>query len=71
MLLTSMPLAKQSEMFSVAELRIIRHVVGAAMEHLRVEATTVDAESDRAVELSNDLMIYRNILEKIAERGDV
>jgi len=31
----------------------------------------LDPESDEAVEATNDLMIYQNIIEKVNERGDV
>ena len=68
---TSPPPDKRSDMFSVAELRIIRHVVEASAASLKAEVVSLDPESDRAVELANDLMVYRNILEKIDEREDV
>ena len=58
-------------MFSVIELRLIRYSVKKTMENLKDRMKILDPESDDAVEIKNDLMIYRNILEKINEREDV
>jgi hypothetical protein len=58
-------------MFSVIELRLIRYSVNKTMENLKQRLKILDPESDEAVEAKNDLMLYRNILEKIKEREDV
>jgi hypothetical protein len=41
------------------------------MKKLQERRNILDPESDDAVEATNDLMIYQNILEKIKEREDV
>jgi hypothetical protein len=69
--LTSIDSNKRSEMFSVFELRLIRHCVGAEIQRRQEELRTVDPESDRSVELANDLVVLRNIRDKISEREDV
>lgn len=58
-------------MFSVMELRLIRHSVYNTMENLQKRLKILDPESDAAVEATNDLMIFQNIIEKIDEREDV
>ncbi len=58
-------------MFSIMELRLIRHAVHEAMKKLQDQRATLDPESDEAYEAPNDLMIYQNIVEKIDEREDV
>jgi len=58
-------------MFSVIELRLIRNSISNTMKKLQERRNILDPESDDAVEATNDLMIYQNILEKIKEREDV
>lgn len=58
-------------MFSVMELRLIRCSVYNTMENLQKRLKILDPESDVAVEATNDLVIYQNIIEKIDEREDV
>lgn len=58
-------------MFSVMELRLIRHSVLKTMESLKKRAQVLDPESDEVVEAVNDLKIYQTILGKINERKDV
>jgi len=58
-------------MFSVIELRLIRVSVKRNMEELLKKKAILDPESDDAVEITNDLMIYQNIIEKINDREDV
>jgi len=58
-------------MFSVMELRLIRVSVKRNMEELLKKKAILDPESDDAVEITNDLMIYQNIIEKINDREDV
>lgn len=58
-------------MFSVMELRLIRHSVSKTMEGLKKRAQIVDPESDDMVEAVNDLKLYQIILDKINERKDV
>lgn len=58
-------------MFSVMELRLIRHSVQASIEALLQRRATADPESDEAIEITNDLMIYQNILDKISDRPEV
>jgi len=58
-------------MFSVMELRIISSSIQDKMLKLQEKLKILDVESDEAVEATNDLMIYQNILEKISNREDV
>jgi len=58
-------------MFSVIELRLIRHSILNTMENMKERLKVLDSESDDAVEITNDLMIHQNILDKIADREDV
>ncbi len=58
-------------MFSVIELRMIRYSVIQTMNDLKNKLGVIDVESDDAVEISNDLMVYQNIVEKISDREDV
>lgn len=58
-------------MFSVMELRLIRHSEHKTMEGLKKRTQILDPESDEVVEAVNDLEIYQTILDKIDERKDV
>ncbi|WDE10389.1 hypothetical protein [Thalassomonas haliotis] len=58
-------------MFSVMELRLIRTAVKKNMEELIKRKGILDPESDDAIEITNDLMIYQNIVEKINDREEV
>ena len=58
-------------MFSVMELRLIRHAVSKTMENLKSRLKMLDRESDEAVEAANDLVLYKTILEKLKAREDV
>lgn len=58
-------------MFSVMELRLIRSSVQKTMESLKKRLAILDPESDDSVEITNDLMMYKNIIEKISDREDV
>lgn len=58
-------------MFSVMELRLIRHAVHKTMENLKKRVQVLDPESDEVVEAVNDLKSYQIILDKIKEREDV
>ena len=58
-------------MFSILELRLIRHSVHKNMENLKKRVQVLDPESDEVVEVVNDLKIYQIILDKISERKDV
>jgi hypothetical protein len=58
-------------MFSNTELRLIRYAVSQTMDQLKDKRGTVDPESDDAVEIINDLMLYRIIIEKINENKEV
>ena len=62
---------RQTKMFSVMELRLIRHSVYKTMENLQKRLKILATESDDAIEATNDLMVYQNIIEKINEREDV
>ena len=62
---------RQTKMFSVMELRLIRHSVYKTMENLQKRLKILDTESDDAIEATNDLMVYQNIIEKINEGEDV
>ena len=61
----------QSAVFSVIELRIIRHCVKQAMDSMKESVSHLDGESEDAVEIANDLPIYEIILTKINDRRDV
>lgn len=58
-------------MFSVMELRLIRASVKKTMEDLIKRKSILDPESDDSIEITNDLMMYQNIVEKISDRKDV
>lgn len=58
-------------MFCVMELRLIRSSVKKTMDDLIKRKNILDPESDDAVEIINDLMIFQNIVEKINDREDV
>lgn len=58
-------------MFSVMELRLIKTSVKATIDELIKRKTILDPESDDAVEIVNDLMLYQNIIDKINDREDV
>lgn len=58
-------------MFSVMELRVIRSSVYRSIEEMKNKLSHLDPESDESVEITNDLVIYQNIIEKIGEREDV
>lgn len=58
-------------MFSVMELRLIRTSVKKNMADLLKRKAILNPESDDAVEIANDLMMYQNVLEKINDREDV
>jgi hypothetical protein len=58
-------------MFSAMELRLIRASVKKSIEDLLKRKAILDPESDDAVEITNDLMVYQNIIEKINDREDV
>jgi len=58
-------------MFSTMELRLIRYSVKQTMDNLKKRKSILDPESDDSVEITNDLMMYQNILEKINEVPEV
>ncbi len=58
-------------MFSVIELRLIRSSVKKTMDDLLKRKDILDPESDDVVEITNDLMVYQNIIDKINDREDV
>jgi hypothetical protein len=66
-----MGLGSRAAMFSVMELRLIRHAVSRTMDNLQARLKILSQESDDAVEITNDLMLYQIILDKINERKDV
>jgi len=53
------------------ELRIIRSTVSSAMDDMKNKLSQLDPESNDCVEITNDLVIYQNIIEKINDREDV
>ena len=57
--------------FSVMELRIIRNCVLLNMQKKQERLKILYSESDDAVEITNDLMLHQNILDKINDREDV
>tara|TARA_R110000868_G_scaffold351589_3_gene612857 strand:- start:228 stop:407 length:180 start_codon:yes stop_codon:yes gene_type:complete len=54
-------------MFNQMELRIIKYSVSNTMRIKQKQLSILDPESDDAVEISNDLMLYQSIIEKINE----
>lgn len=58
-------------LFSAMELRLIRTAVKKTMADLLKRKAILDPESDDAVEIANDLMMYQNVLKKINDRKDV
>ncbi|WP_284383009.1 hypothetical protein [Litoribrevibacter albus] len=58
-------------MFNTMELRLIRYSVKQTMENLKKRKSILDPESDDSVEITNDLMMFQNILEKINEKPEV
>jgi len=58
-------------MFRVIELRLIRSSVKKTMDDLLKRKAILDPESDDSVEITNDLMVYQNIMDKINDREDV
>ncbi|MBU1311328.1 MAG: hypothetical protein KKE30_17540 [Gammaproteobacteria bacterium] len=58
-------------MFSVMELRLIRTSVKKIMADMLKRKASLDPESDDAIEIANDLVMYQHVLEKINERQDV
>jgi hypothetical protein len=63
----SKSIEKHRAMFSVMELRLIRTSVTKTMKNLENRLKILDPESDDAVEATNDLVLYKMILEKINE----
>lgn len=62
---------RPNNMFSTMELRLIRYSVKQTMENHQKRLKILDPESDDAVEFTNDLMMYNNIIEKINEDSKV
>ena len=58
-------------MFSTMELRLIRHSINSTMENLKKRLSVLDPESDDAIEITNDLMMYQAVIEKINDSSDV
>ncbi len=58
-------------MFNTMELRLIRYSVKRTMEDLKKRKNILDPESDDSVKITNDLMLYQSILEKISEDPSV
>jgi hypothetical protein len=58
-------------MFNTMELRLIRYSVKKTIENLKKRKSILDPESDDSVEITNDLMMYQNILETINETPKV
>ena len=68
---TSISMQELKIMFSVMELRLIRSSIKKTMDDLIKRKSILDPESDDAVEITNDLMICQNVIEKINDREDV
>lgn len=58
-------------MFSIIELRLIRHAISKEVDQCEKKLNILDPDSDDSIEIGNDLMILRTILEKISENKDV
>ena len=68
---TSISMQELKIMFSVMELRLIRSSIKKTMDDLIKRKSILDPESDDAVEITNDLMICQNVIEKRNDREDV
>ena len=55
--------------FSIMELRLIRHAVNKELELCEKKLKILDSDSDNSIELGNDSMLLRSIIEKINENG--
>ncbi len=58
-------------MFSVMELRLIRHSVSKELEQCEKKLKILDPDSDDSIEIGNDSMLLRTIIEKINETESV
>ncbi len=58
-------------MFNTMELRLIKHSIKQAMKNLNKILTVLDPNSDEASEISNDLLNYQQIVDKIKECPDI
>jgi hypothetical protein len=58
-------------MFSIIELRLIRHAVQKELEVCEKKLKILNPDSDDSIEIGNDSMILRSILEKINDNKDV
>ncbi len=58
-------------MFDVMELRLIRYSVQKTVEALKKRRAILDPESDDAVAIANDLMLYKHIIDKIRDIPEV
>lgn len=58
-------------MFSIMELRLIRYSISKEITQDKKKLKILDPDSDDSMEIGNDLMILRNILEKISENSDI
>lgn len=54
-------------MFSYMELRMIRYSIKRTMDDLAERIELLDPESDYAIEITSEIMLYQKILDKIAE----
>jgi len=58
-------------MFSIMELRLIRHAIQKELELCEKKLKILDPDSDESIELGNDSMLLRIIIEKIGEKENV
>lgn len=58
-------------MFSTIELRLIRNAVSRELNSQKEALDILDRESDDYVEITNDLVLLKQIIEKINEESDV
>lgn len=58
-------------MFSVMELRLIRHAVAKELELSEKKLKILDPDSDDSIEIGNDIPLLKSIIEKISDRKDV
>lgn len=58
-------------MFSTMELRLIRNVVSRELKSQKDALDILDHESDDYVEITNDLVLLKQVIEKINEKSDV
>ncbi|MFK3863686.1 hypothetical protein [Pseudoalteromonas rhizosphaerae] len=58
-------------MFTIIELRIIRASVKASQDSLLHKLQLLDPQSDEAIEIINDLVLYESIIDTLSENAEM